>query len=56
METRLSPGVLTIAANYSKHGHDYGETAPLRTPVLLASVGTGGREAPKPTNETDTTA
>ena len=56
METLLSPGVLTITANDSTHGHDYGETAPLRTPLLLASVFTDGRESLSPTNETDTTA
>ena len=36
METRLFPGVLPITTAYSTRGHDYGETAPLQTPLLPA--------------------
>jgi len=36
MEKRLFAGVLALAENHSMHGHDYGEPAPLRTPLLLA--------------------
>ena len=36
MKKRLFAGVLAIAENHSMHGHDDGEPAPLRTPLLLA--------------------